>query len=191
MTTHRVSIPAASSGRTAARALSTSWSSGFRFSGLLSVSRATASAGRSRRSFPEASSSGPGTRLLEHDQNVALLHGLALPAADLLDDAVGLDLRHWRGRISRPAGCPAGSMPELLVIVAARNEADRIGSTLDALATAFPGAPLWVGDDASEDGTAEVAIVHGARVVRRGSSHDKGGNVTAAAEAALSDVAEA
>jgi len=82
-------------------------------------------------------------------------------------------------------------MPELLVIVAARNEADRIGSTLHALATAFPGAPLWVGDDASEDGTAEVAIVHGARVVRRGSSHDKGGNVTAAAEAALSDVAEA
>jgi glycosyltransferase involved in cell wall biosynthesis len=81
-------------------------------------------------------------------------------------------------------------MPELLVIVAARNEADRIGQTLDALAAAFPGAPLWVGDDASEDGTAMVAIAHGARIVSRGRPHGKGGNVSAAAEAALSDVGE-
>ena len=74
-----------------------------------------------------------------------------------------------------------------LVIVAARNEADRIGATLDALAEAFPGAALWVADDASTDGTSEVALAHEARVVRRGRSHGKGGNVTAAAEAALSD----
>src|ERR671923_1051773 len=78
---------------------------------------------------------------------------------------------------------PAGPM----VIVAAHNEADRIGDTLDALATAFPGAPLWVADDASTDGTAEAALAHGGRVVRRGRSHGKGGNVTAAAEAALSE----
>jgi glycosyltransferase involved in cell wall biosynthesis len=76
-----------------------------------------------------------------------------------------------------------------MVIVAARNEADRIGDTLDALAAAFPGAPLWVADDASTDGTAEVALAHGGRVVRRGRSHGKGGNVTAAAEAALSEEA--
>jgi glycosyltransferase involved in cell wall biosynthesis len=77
-------------------------------------------------------------------------------------------------------------MNNLLVIVAARNEADRIGATLDALASAFPGAALWVADDASDDGTAEVAMVHGARVVSRGRPHGKGGNVTAAAQAALS-----
>ncbi len=75
----------------------------------------------------------------------------------------------------------------LLVIVAARNEADRIGASLDALAGAFPAAALWVADDASEDATAEIALAHGARVVSRGRPHGKGGNVTAAAEAALSD----
>ena len=73
------------------------------------------------------------------------------------------------------------------MIVAAHNEADRIGDTLDALAAAFRGAPLWVADDASTDGTADVALAHGGRVVRRARSHGKGGNVTAAAEAALSD----
>jgi glycosyltransferase involved in cell wall biosynthesis len=78
-------------------------------------------------------------------------------------------------------------MADLLVIVAARNEADRIGASLDALAAAFPGAPLWVADDASSDGTAEVALAHHGRVVSRGRPHGKGANVTAAAEAALSD----
>jgi glycosyltransferase involved in cell wall biosynthesis len=75
----------------------------------------------------------------------------------------------------------------LLAIVAARNEADRIGATLDALGAAFPGASIWVADDASEDGTSDVALAHGARVISRGRPHGKGGNVTAAAEAALSD----
>ena len=73
------------------------------------------------------------------------------------------------------------------VIVAARNEVDRIGPTLDALAAAFPQAAIWVADDASDDGTAEKALRHGARVVSRGRLHGKGGNVTAAAEALLSD----
>lgn len=73
----------------------------------------------------------------------------------------------------------------LLVIVAARNEADRIGASLDALAAAFPGAELWVADDASTDGTAESALAHGARVVSRRRPHGKGGNVTAAVQAAL------
>ena len=78
-------------------------------------------------------------------------------------------------------------MPELAVIVAARNEADRIGATLDALAAAFPGAVLWVADDASEDGTSNVALAHRGQVVTRRRPHGKGANVTAAAEAALSD----
>ena len=40
-----------------------------------------------------------------------------------------------------------------VVIVAAHNEADRIGATLDALGRAFPGAEVVVADDASTDGT--------------------------------------
>lgn len=74
----------------------------------------------------------------------------------------------------------------LAVIVAARNEADRIGETIAALRAAFPAAALWVADDASVDGTAEVAMAAGAQVVSRGRPHGKGANVTAAAEAALS-----
>ncbi len=72
------------------------------------------------------------------------------------------------------------------MIVAARNEADRVGETVAALRVAFPGAVLWVADDASTDGTAEVAMAAGAQVVSRGRPHGKGANVTAAVEAALS-----
>lgn len=80
----------------------------------------------------------------------------------------------------------AGGEGELAAIVAAHNEADRVGETVRALRGVFPGARVWVADDASTDGTAEVAMTAGAEVVRRGKSHGKGGNVTAAAEAALS-----
>jgi glycosyltransferase involved in cell wall biosynthesis len=73
----------------------------------------------------------------------------------------------------------------LTVIVAARNEADRIAATIAALREAFPEAPIWVADDASTDGTAEAAMTAGAQVVSRGRPHGKGANVTAAAEAAL------
>jgi glycosyltransferase involved in cell wall biosynthesis len=74
----------------------------------------------------------------------------------------------------------------LAAIVAARNEADRIGDTLAALRAVLPGAAIWVADDASTDGTAEAAMAAGAQVVSRGRPHGKGANVTAAAEAALS-----
>lgn len=76
--------------------------------------------------------------------------------------------------------------PHLAVIVAARNEADRVGETVAALRSVFPGAALWVADDASTDGTAEVAMAAGAQVVSRGRPHGKGANVGAAVEAALS-----
>jgi glycosyltransferase involved in cell wall biosynthesis len=75
--------------------------------------------------------------------------------------------------------------PKVVAIAAARNEADRIGATLDSLAAAIPGISLYVADDASEDETGPVAMQHGATVVSRGRSHGKGGNVTAGAEAAL------
>ena len=80
----------------------------------------------------------------------------------------------------------AGEEGALAAIVAARNEADRIGETVRALREAFPGARIWVADDASEDGTAEVAMAAGAEVVSRGKPHGKGANVSAGADAALS-----
>jgi glycosyltransferase involved in cell wall biosynthesis len=82
---------------------------------------------------------------------------------------------------------PPNPPDALAVVVAARNEADRVGETLAALRRAFPGAAIWLADDASSDGTAEVAMAAGARVVSRRHPHGKGGNVTAAAEAVLSD----
>jgi glucosyl-3-phosphoglycerate synthase len=77
--------------------------------------------------------------------------------------------------------------PARVVIVAAQNEAERIGATLDALAAALPGARLMVADDASADGTQAVAMSHGAWLVSRRRPHGKGGNVTATAEAAVSE----
>ena len=72
-----------------------------------------------------------------------------------------------------------------VAIVAARDEADRIGATLAALASALPGIESYVADDASSDGTRDVALAAGATVIGRNRPHGKGGNVTAAATAAL------
>jgi glycosyltransferase involved in cell wall biosynthesis len=77
--------------------------------------------------------------------------------------------------------------PGRVVIVAARNEAERIGAALDALSEAFPGARLLLADDASTDGTAQTAMRRGAWVVSRGRPHGKGANVTAAAQAAIGE----
>jgi glycosyltransferase involved in cell wall biosynthesis len=82
---------------------------------------------------------------------------------------------------------PTASTGEVAVIIAAHNEADRLGATIAALKQGLPGATVWVADDASTDSTSEVALGSGARLVRRGRGHGKGGNVSAAAEAVLSD----
>ena len=80
-------------------------------------------------------------------------------------------------------GSEAG--PQRIAIVAARDEADRVGSTLKALSAALPGIGLWVADDASTDGTRDAALMAGATVIGRNRPHGKGANVTAAATAAL------
>jgi glycosyltransferase involved in cell wall biosynthesis len=74
-----------------------------------------------------------------------------------------------------------------VAIVAAHNEADSVAATFAALARALPGVELWLADDASGDGTGEKAMAAGARVVSRRRPHGKGANVTAAAEAMLSE----
>ena len=73
-------------------------------------------------------------------------------------------------------------------IVTAYDEAERIGATLTALAAAFPGARLLVGDDGSRDATAQIAAAAGARVVRSERMIGKGGAATLAAEAALREL---
>jgi glycosyltransferase involved in cell wall biosynthesis len=75
--------------------------------------------------------------------------------------------------------------PDMFVIVTARDEADRIGATLAALALAFPGAPVWVADDGSADATPEIARDAGAQVVRSEQAIGKGGAATRAARDAL------
>ncbi|HKG11257.1 MAG TPA: glycosyltransferase, partial [Gaiellaceae bacterium] len=52
------------------------------------------------------------------------------------------------------------------VLVAAKDEAGRIGETVSALQSAFPEAQLIVADDGSRDGTAAEAEAAGARVLR-------------------------
>jgi len=74
----------------------------------------------------------------------------------------------------------------LAVLIAARNEADSISGAIASLRETFPEASIWVADDASDDGTNDLALAAGAQVVRRGRVHGKGGNVTACAEAMLS-----
>lgn len=77
---------------------------------------------------------------------------------------------------------------DTLIIVTAHDEADRIEATLRALARAFPGAPVWVADDGSNDETARIAQRAEARVVGSERSIGKGGAATLAARNALSQL---
>ncbi|HWX96823.1 MAG TPA: glycosyltransferase family 2 protein [Solirubrobacteraceae bacterium] len=74
---------------------------------------------------------------------------------------------------------------QTFIIVAAYNEAERLGGTLGALGEAFPGAPIWVADDGSTDRTPEIARQAGAQVVRSERVIGKGAAVTQAAMRAL------
>ena len=54
----------------------------------------------------------------------------------------------------------------LTILIAARDEEQRIGSTVTSLRTSFPEAEVVVADDGSRDATAERAEAAGARVIR-------------------------
>src|ERR1035437_6501283 len=81
-----------------------------------------------------------------------------------------LSLRcRWQGRAQTiiPRPDPILRMTtDTFIVVAALDEAERIGATLAALALAFPGAPVWVADDCSSDATPELARAAGATVIR-------------------------
>lgn len=70
--------------------------------------------------------------------------------------------------------------------MAAHNEEERLGDTLAALRSAFPGARLIVADDASTDRTPDIARAAGAALVRTPRRLGKGGANTLAAENAVS-----
>jgi hypothetical protein len=55
---------------------------------------------------------------------------------------------------------------DLTILIAARDEAERIGRTVTELRRRFPAAEVVVADDGSRDGTGRVAEEAGARVVR-------------------------
>ena len=86
---------------------------------------------------------------------------------------------------------------ERTVIVAARDEADRIAATLAAVVHAFPGARVVVAEDGSRDATGAIAVRAGAQLAsrlpgagRRAESsrgRGKGGAVTGAARALLAE----
>jgi glycosyltransferase involved in cell wall biosynthesis len=77
---------------------------------------------------------------------------------------------------------------DTLIIVTARNEAERIAATVAALSRSLAGAPVLVADDCSSDATAEIARQAGARVVRASRPLGKGGAATLAARQALREV---
>ncbi|MGB1584191.1 MAG: glycosyltransferase, partial [Solirubrobacterales bacterium] len=82
----------------------------------------------------------------------------------------------------------ANSEPDVgHVIVAARNEADRIATTVEALQKAFHGATVVVADDGSDDDTGGVAARAGAIVVGGGPHVGKGGAASLAADRVLRD----
>ena len=69
------------------------------------------------------------------------------------------------------------------VLVAARNEAERVEGTVRAVLAAFPAAEVFVADDGSTDGTADVAERAGAIVLRL-PARGKGQALSAAERAA-------
>ena len=76
-----------------------------------------------------------------------------------------------------------GSHPGLSILIAARDEADRVGGLVGRLRSTFPGAAVVVADDGSRDGTAELARGAGAVVVS-GPRLGKGEALNAAERAA-------
>jgi glycosyltransferase involved in cell wall biosynthesis len=73
------------------------------------------------------------------------------------------------------------------VVVPAFNEAAGVGNVVKAALSSEVG-PVWVVDDGSSDGTAEVARAAGAHVIELGTNMGKGGALLAAASTLDADV---
>ena len=75
----------------------------------------------------------------------------------------------------------------MLVVVTARDEADRSGDTVRAARGAFPAARVLVVDGGSADATAQLAAAAGADLLRAGTHGGKGHSMTVAARRALEE----
>ncbi len=84
--------------------------------------------------------------------------GAAVLAAALWTLVLLLPWQPWRNReVLEPGAGETADHRDLTVLIPARNEADVIGRTLEALAVQAPGLKVVLVDDGSDDGTAEVA----------------------------------
>ena len=78
--------------------------------------------------------------------------------------------------------------PDVIVIVTAYNEGDRLAATVAALREVFPGARIVIADDHSTDDTPQVASALGVELVRAPRNVGKGGAASLAARGVLAAV---
>ncbi len=79
-------------------------------------------------------------------------------------------------------------MPDLSIILPAKNEALAIGTTVAGICERFPDAEVLVVNDGSTDNTAEVAAQAGARVVSHPYSKGNGAAIKTGARAASGEI---
>ena len=91
---------------------------------------------------------------------------------------------------AEPAGAPAAQRwPfSVSIVIPAMNEAETIGVVIRAVQAHCPDAEIVVVDDASRDGTADVAAAAGARVIRRPYNVGNGAGVKTGVRSATGDV---
>jgi glycosyltransferase involved in cell wall biosynthesis len=77
--------------------------------------------------------------------------------------------------------------PGRVIVVTAKDEEERIGDTVRAALSGFPGARVIVADGGSTDRSAAAAAAAGAELLRAGAHGGKGGSMTIAARRALAD----
>lgn len=79
----------------------------------------------------------------------------------------GARLHSLRRGLAAPSSAPQRDRPTITVLIPAHNEAAYMGDTLRAIeAQSIAPDEVIVVDDASEDGTGDIARAHGARVIR-------------------------
>lgn len=98
----------------------------------------------------------------------------------------GARLHSLRRGLTSPSRAPRQDRPTITVLIPARNEAAYLGETLRSLeAQSIVPDEVIVVDDASDDGTGDIARAHGARVIRPRTAQ---GSKAIASNCGLSDV---